>query len=167
MLDESLLDAPEALARADGYGLLRSAAGSGARVRTGLRSASDAGITQLRPDGRPRGVLVAGPGPVAPCVAGMLAALTNGAVPVTRLHPTGQLAAPGALRWPLPGWAGPLDLLLLVTPDGAEPGLAALVDQAYRRGCSVVAVAPAAAPLAEAVGETRGLCVPLAPAPFE
>ncbi|MFG3260571.1 SIS domain-containing protein [Streptomyces sp. NPDC048172] len=166
MLDESLLDAPEELARADAHGLLRGAAEAGARVRTGLRYAMEAGLTRLQPDGRPRGVLVAGPGPTTACVSETLAALSNGSVPVTLLRPTGRQAAPGALRWSLPGWAGPLDLVLLVTSDGAEPGLAALVDQAYRRGCTVVAVAPGQAPLADAIGETRGLAVPLAPGPY-
>ncbi|GAA2059421.1 SIS domain-containing protein [Streptomyces albiaxialis] len=167
MLDESLLDAPEELARADVHGLLRGAAEAGARVRAGLRLAMEAGLTRLQPDGRPRGVLVAGPGPTTACVSETLAALSNGSVPVTLLRPTGRLSAPGALRWTLPGWAGPLDLVLLVTHDGAEPGLAALVDQAYRRGCTVVAVTPGTAPLADAIGETRGLAVPLAPGPYE
>ncbi|MDJ1137802.1 SIS domain-containing protein [Streptomyces iconiensis] len=167
MLDESLLEAPEALARADARGLLRGAAGAGARVRTGLRHATEAGLDKLQPEGRPRAVLVAGPGPATACVSDLLGALANGAVPVTRLRPTGDLAAAGALRWSLPGWAGPVDLLLLVTPDGTEPGLAALVDQAYRRGCTVVAVAPSGAPLADAIGETRGLAVPLAPGPYD
>ncbi|MGP3976547.1 SIS domain-containing protein [Streptomyces sp. 8N114] len=167
MLDETLLDAPEALARADVRGLLRGAAQAGARVRTGLRQATEAGLDKLQPEGRPRALLVAGPGPATACVTDLLGALTNGAVPVTRLRPSGAHAATGALRWPLPGWAGPVDLLLLVTPDGTEPGLMALVDQAYRRGCTVVAVTPQGAPLAEALGETRGLAVPLAPGPYE
>ncbi|MGI5352770.1 SIS domain-containing protein [Streptomyces sp. CA-250714] len=167
MLDETLLDAPEALARADVRGLLRGAAQAGARVRTGLRHATEAGLDKLQPEGRPRALLVAGPGPATACVTDLLGALTNGAVPVTRLRPSGAHAATGALRWPLPGWAGPVDLLLLVTPDGTEPGLTALVDQAYRRGCTVVAVTPEGAPLADALGETRGLAVPLAPGPYD
>ncbi|MBO8190408.1 mannose-6-phosphate isomerase [Streptomyces oryzae] len=167
MLDETLLDAPEALARADVRGLLRGAAQAGARVRTGLRHATEAGLDKLQPEGRPRALLVAGPGPATSCVTDLLGALTNGAVPVTRLRPSGAHAATGALRWPLPGWAGPVDLLLLVTPDGTEPGLVSLVDQAYRRGCTVVAVTPEGAPLADALGETRGLAVPLAPGPYE
>ncbi|GAA2618457.1 SIS domain-containing protein [Streptomyces axinellae] len=165
MLDESLLDAPEALARADALGLLRGAAQAGARVRTALRQATEAGLGKLQPDGRPRALLVAGPGPATACIADVLGGLTNGALPVTRLRPSGALAASGALRWSLPGWAGPLDLLLLVTPDGTEPGLTALVEQAYRRGCTVVAVTPSGVPLAESIGETRGLAVPLAPGP--
>lgn len=165
MLDESLLDDPEGLARADSRGLLRGAAQAGARVRTGIRYATEAGLDALKPEGRPRAVLVAGPGPAAGCVAGLLGAFTNGAVPVTLLPATGELPGPGALRWSLPGWAGPLDLLLVATPDGAEPGLTPLVEQAYRRGCSVVAVTPPSAPLAGLVGETHGMAVPLAPAP--
>lgn len=166
MLDESLLDAPDALARADASGLLRSAAESGARVRTAVRQAADA-LGELRPDGRPRSVLVAGHGPVTACVADLLDALGNGTVTVNLLRPTGALPAPGALRWVLPGWAGPLDLLVLTSSDGDEPGLTALTDQAYRRGCTVVTVAPAGAPLAEAVTDTHGLAVALVPGPYD
>ncbi|GAA2455404.1 SIS domain-containing protein [Streptomyces macrosporus] len=165
MLDETLLDAPEALAGADTHGLLRGAAASGARVRTALRHAIEAGLTDLRPEGRPRAILVAGTGPAVSCVADLLGAFGNGAVPVTLLRPTGPLASPGALRWTLPGWAGPLDLLLLATPDGTEAGLTGLVEQAYRRGCTVVSVGPDEAPLTEATVQARGLAVPLAAAP--
>ncbi|UGY91757.1 SIS domain-containing protein [Streptomyces gobiensis] len=167
MLDESLLDDPEALARADRHGLLHGAAEAGARVRTASRYAHEAGLAELRPDGRPRALLVAGPGPVASCAADLLGAFSNGAVPVTLLDATGPSAAPAVLRWALPGWAGPLDLLLIVTPDGTEPGLSTLVEQAYRRGCTVVAVSPAKAPLAETVGQSRGMAVPVAEAPYE
>lgn len=51
MLDESLLDAPDALARADRRGLLRGAAEAGARVRTAARHAAEAGIGALAPVG--------------------------------------------------------------------------------------------------------------------
>ncbi|MEU0812378.1 SIS domain-containing protein [Streptomyces sp. NPDC005970] len=165
MLDESLLDAPEALARADTRGLLRGVAESGARVRTAARYAAEAGVADLKPDGRPRTVLVAGPGAAGSSTADLLGALSGNNCPVSLIAPTGVAPAPGALRWTLPGWAGPLDLLLLVTPDGAEPGLPPLVEQAYRRGCSIVAVAPAHSPLAAAVEQARGLMVPLAVGP--
>ncbi|WP_405742414.1 mannose-6-phosphate isomerase [Streptomyces sp. NBC_01525] len=167
MLDESLLDTPEALARADRYGLLRGVAESGARVRTAARGAAEAGIADLVPDGRPRAVLVAGPGPVAPCVADLFGALGGGSCPVIHIPPTGVDARPGALRWTLPGWCGPLDLVLIAGPDGSDPGLAELVEGAYRRGCSVVAVTPAGSPLAEAVGQARGLAVPLATTAYD
>lgn len=166
MLDESLLDAPDALARADRRGLLRGAAEAGARVRTAARHAAEAGIAGLNPEGRPRSVLVAGAGTAAAGVSDLIAALAGASAPVTRVHPTGVAAAAGALRWTLPGWAGSVDLLLVVTADGTEPGLSLLVEQAYRRGCSVVAVAPRQSPLGAAVDRAHGLVVPMATAPY-
>ncbi|MEV0787088.1 SIS domain-containing protein [Streptomyces sp. NPDC050423] len=165
MLDESLLDAPEALARADRRGLLRGAAEAGARVRTAARHATEAGIAALNPEGRPRAVLVAGSGTAASGVADLIAALAGASAPVTRIHPTGVAPAAGAMRWTLPGWAGSLDLLLIATADGSEPGLALVAEQAYRRGCTVVAVAPRQSPLREAVDGGHGLVVPMASAP--
>lgn len=167
MLDESLLDAPDALARADTRGLLRGAAESGARVRTAVRLAAEAGIGDLEPDGRPRAVLVAGPGAAGSCTAELLGALNGGNCPVSLIGPTGAAPVPGALRWTLPGWAGPLDLLLITTPDGSEPGLSRLTEQAYRRGCSIVAVAPGRSALTEAVVQARGLAVSLATAAYD
>ncbi|MDL2081830.1 SIS domain-containing protein [Streptomyces sp. GXMU-J15] len=167
MLDESLLDTPEALSEADRRGLLRGAAEAGARVRTAARHATEAGIPQLKPDGRPRAVLIAGPGAAAICVADLLGTLAGAGSPVTRLAPTGVAPAAGALRWELPGWAGSVDLLLIATPDGTEPGLSLLAEQAYRRGCTVVAVAPSRTPLAEALEAAHGLFVPMATAPYE
>jgi hypothetical protein len=165
MLDESLLDAPEALARADRRGLLRGAAEAGARVRTAARHAAEAGITELTPEGRPRAVLVAGSGTAAVGVADLIAALAGASAPVTRISPSGVAPAAGAMRWTLPGWAGSVDLLLIATADGTEPGLALLAEQAYRRGCTVVAVAPHRSPLREAVDGVNGLVVPMASAP--
>nr|WSZ96316.1 mannose-6-phosphate isomerase [Streptomyces sp. NBC_00857] len=167
MLDESLLDAPDALARADHLGLLRGAAEAGARVRTALRHTEEAGIGRLAPEGRPRAVLIAGSGAAATGVADLIGALAGAAAPVTRLRPTGVAPAAGALRWALPGWTGPVDLLLIATTEGSEPGLALLAEQAYRRGCTVVAVAPARSPLSEAVDGTHGLIVPMAMTPSE
>ncbi|MFF5364842.1 SIS domain-containing protein [Streptomyces scabiei] len=167
MLDESLLDTPDALSEADHRDLLRGAAEAGARVRTAIRLGVEAGIPELKPDGRPRALLVAGPGIASAGVADLLGALAGANCPLTRLHPTGVAPAPGALRWELPGWAGPVDLLLVATADGSEPGLSLLVDQAYRRGSTVVAVAPARTPVTEAVERAHGLFVPMATGPYE
>ncbi|MFJ6507187.1 SIS domain-containing protein [Streptomyces sp. NPDC091879] len=167
MLDESLFDDPDALARADRRALLRGAAEAGARVRTAVRHAAEAGISELKPDGRPRAVLIAGPGMAATGVAEFLGTLAGASCPVTRLTPQGVAPAAGALRWELPGWAGPVDLLLIATPDGSEPGLDLLIEQAYRRGCTVAAVAPAGSPLSGWVAGIHGLFVPMATAPYE
>ncbi|MFF0716044.1 SIS domain-containing protein [Streptomyces bauhiniae] len=167
MLDESLLDTPEGLAEADRRGLLRGAAEAGARVRTAARHAVEAGVGALQPDGRPRAVLIAGPGAAATHTADLLGTLAGPGSPVIRLEATGVAPAPGALRWELPGWAGSVDLLLIATPDGSEPSLGLLAEQAYRRGCSVVAVAPAGTPLAEAVAGAHGMFIPMATAPYD
>ncbi|MGV5034618.1 SIS domain-containing protein [Streptomyces sp. NRAIS4] len=167
MLDESLLDTPEGLAEADRRGLLRGAAEAGARVRTAALHAAEAGIGDLKPDGRPRAVLIAGPGAAATHTADLLGTLVGVGSPVVRLAPTGVAPAAGALRWELPGWTGSVDLLLIATPDGTEPSLSLLADQAYRRGCSLVAVAPPHTPLAEAVAGAHGLFVPMATAPYD
>ncbi|MFF7859164.1 SIS domain-containing protein [Streptomyces sp. NPDC007904] len=167
MLDESLLDSPQGLAEADHRALLRGAAEAGARVRTAARLAAEAGVHDLKPDGRPRAVLIAGPGAAATQTADLLGTLAGAGSPVTRLAPTGVASAAGALRWELPGWAGSVDLLLIASPDGTEPGLALLAEQAYRRGCTVVAVAPARTPLAETLGGSHGLFVPMSTAPYD
>jgi hypothetical protein len=161
MLDESLLDDPDALARADTRDLLLGVAGAGARVRMAARLADEAGIPALKPDGRPRSVLVAGPGPAtAATVADVLAALGAGTCPVIPLHPTGP--ASYDVHWTLPGWAGPLDLLLIASPAGTEAGLAALIEQAYRRGVTPAGVVPAKSPIAEALEQARGITIPYA-----
>ncbi|MET7290452.1 SIS domain-containing protein [Streptomyces sp. NPDC005573] len=167
MLDESLLDTPEGLAEADRRGLLRGAAEAGARVRTAARHAVETGVGNLEPDGRPRAVLIAGPGTAATHTADLIGSLAGPGSPVIRLAPTGVAPAAGALRWELPGWTGSVDLLLIATPDGTEPSLSLLAEQAYRRGCTVVAVAPAGTPLAEAVAGAHGLFVPMATSPYD
>ncbi|CAL9515706.1 hypothetical protein SUDANB171_03717 [Streptomyces sp. enrichment culture] len=170
MIDETLLDDSERLLRADTRGLLRGAATAGAQVRTAARAATEAGIDALRPEGRPGTILIAGTGPEVPLAADLLTALpgssrpeaAGGSAPLTVLPATGPLAAPGALRWTLPRWAGPMDLLLITSAEGTEAGLSLLVDAAYRRGCSIVSVTPAGSPLAEATAHRRNLTVPLA-----
>ncbi|WP_446034842.1 SIS domain-containing protein, partial [Streptomyces olivaceus] len=136
-------------------------------VRTAARHAAEAGVGNLKPDGRPRAVLIAGPGAAAMHAADLLGTLAGAGSPVIRLAPTGVAAAAGALRWELPGWAGSVDLLLIATPDGAEPGLSLLAEQAYRRGCTVVAVAPGRSPLSDAVSASHGLLIPMATAPYD
>ncbi|MBV6702444.1 mannose-6-phosphate isomerase [Kitasatospora aureofaciens] len=173
MLDDTLLDDPAALQRADRDRALLALAGSGARVRTALRLADAAGLDRLRPDGRPRVVLVAGHGS-ALTAGGILAALAGTSTLVTPLPPT-DAAAPRAdragappaftagLGWQLPGWAGPLDLLVVSSADGGEQGLIGLAEQAYARGCAIVVIAPVGSPLAEAALQVRALPLPFVP----
>jgi Bacterial phospho-glucose isomerase C-terminal SIS domain len=167
VLDEVLLDDPEALAGSDERGLLRALASAGARVRMAARLAEESGLAALRPDGRPRNILVAGRGPAAGA-ADLLSAVAGSACPVLALRPTqGAFSGRGIeARWTLPGWTGPLDLLLIADPDGRDPGLSELVEHAYQRGCTVVAVTEPESRLADAARQARGLVLPFAPVPY-
>ncbi|MGW6916979.1 SIS domain-containing protein [Kitasatospora sp. NPDC054939] len=172
MLDDTLLDDPAALQRADRDRALLALAGAGARVRTALRLADEA-VSGLRPEGRPRAVLVAGHGSVL-TAGGFLAALAGTGSLVTPLAPvdaapvprTDRGAAPAfaaGLGWQLPGWAGPLDLLAIGSVDGDEQGLISLAEQGYARGCPIVVTAPAGSRLAEAALQVRALPLPYVP----
>jgi hypothetical protein len=49
------------------------------------------------------------------------------------------------VAWPgpaLPGWAGGLDLVVVLAPDGSDRATAAAVAEAVRRGCQVVVACP-------------------------
>ncbi|MFI6445355.1 SIS domain-containing protein [Kitasatospora sp. NPDC050543] len=171
MLDDTLLDDPAALQRADRDHALLALAGAGARVRTALRLADAAGLAALRPDGRPRGVLVAGHGS-AVAAGEMLGALAGTGCLIATLPPTDANPVPRAGRdvrppaftaglvWQLPGWAGPLDLLVIASGDGGEQGLVTLAEQAYARGCAIAVIAPTGSRLAEAALQVRALPLP-------
>ena len=56
------------------------------------------------------------------------------------------------VAWPapaLPGWAGSLDLVVVLAPDGADTGAASAVAEAVRRGCQVVVACPPGSLVAE------------------
>ncbi|GAA3022023.1 SIS domain-containing protein [Kitasatospora albolonga] len=177
MIDDVLLDDPAALQRADRDHALLALAGAGARIRTALRLADEAGVAALRPDGRPRSLLVAGYGS-ALAVGPALAALAVESTQVLPLPPTDAEPAPrdrtvaappftAGLRWQLPGWVGPLDLLVIASADGHEEGLVGLAQQAYARGCTVVVIAPPESPLTEAAHQVRGLPLQYVPTAVE
>lgn len=174
MIDGPLLDDAAALERADAHrsGALLALASAGARVRTGLRAADEAGLAALRPEGRPRAVLIAAHGTAA-LAADVLALLGGNACPVHVLRPHAPTpdaepsrsdAYPVSLHWTLPGWVSPSDLLIAVSAHGGEAGLNTLVGRARSTGCTVVALAPADSPLSGAARQARGLPLPYLPA---
>jgi glucose/mannose-6-phosphate isomerase len=133
-----LLDDPAALLAADRGDLLRSLATAGAQVRRAVETSGEFGVDRLRGEDRPRAVLVA-PDPHAPYLSNLLMALAVDEAPV--------------LDWrdaSLPRWAGPADVLLVVSSDGRHPRLAELVSQADRRGLVIAVAAPIGSPVAAA-----------------
>jgi hypothetical protein len=134
--DESRLDDAAALERADGS--LRQLAEAGARVRREVANAAEATDEaverMLEQQSRPRAVIAAGPD------SRLLRAVLEPWCPVP------FVAWPGA---GLPGWAGSLDLVVVLAPDGADIGSAAAVAEAVRRGCQVVVACPPTSTVAD------------------
>lgn len=133
--DESRLDDERVLAGVDLA--LRALAESGARVRRDAHEAADAveeAVAAARAAERPRAVLAAGPD------SRLLRAVLEPWCPVP------------FVAWPapaLPGWAGPMDLVVVLAPDGGDVGSASAVAEAVRRGCQVVVACPLGSLVAE------------------
>ena len=133
--DESRLDDEAALEAAGGP--LRSLAESGARVRREAEEAADGVATAVataRDAARPRAIVAAGPD------SRLLRAVLEPWCPVP------FVAWPGPA---LPGWAGGLDLVVVLAPDGSDRATAGAVAEAVRRGCQVVVASPAGSLVAE------------------
>lgn len=147
ILDEALLDDQDGIARADTAQTLRALAGAGAQVRRAVHAAREALPAAIAPRDRPRSVILSAPayGPLGHALRAVIGA--DAALPVI-------LGAGGTL----PGWAGPMDLVL-TAGRGDEPGLIDLAGQAYRRGCQTVAATPGGSALDAAVQQSRGVVV--------
>lgn len=133
--DESRLDDPVALGAVDLR--LRTLAEGGARVRREAALAAEAveiAVGRGKELSRPRAVIAAGPD------SRLLRAVLEPWCPVP------FVAWPGPA---LPGWAGSLDLVVVLAPDGGDPGTASAVAEAARRGCQLVVACPAESLVAE------------------
>src|SRR5215218_1269250 len=133
--DESRLDDEAALASADAR--LRELAEAGARVRREAVEAADgvaAAVATARDAAPPRAIVAAGPD------SRLLRAVLEPWCPVP------FVAWPGPA---LPGWAGGLDLVVVLAPQGADAGSASAVAEAVRRGCRVVVASPPGSLVAE------------------
>ncbi|WP_432477008.1 SIS domain-containing protein [Nocardioides sp. GXQ0305] len=135
--DESRLDDEEVWQRADLR--LRTLAESGARVRRETTEAAEAielAVGRAAEQQRPRAVIAAGPD------SRLLRAVLEPWCPVP------------FVAWPgpsLPGWAGGLDLVVVLAPDGGHSSASA-VAEAVRRGCQVVVACPPTSMVADHAG---------------
>jgi hypothetical protein len=136
--DDSRLDDPVALAAADH--LLRRLAGAGARVRAEI-DASAPVLEKLGTDGfRPRAVVAAGRD------ARLVRAVLEPVCPV----PFVAWPGPG-----LPGWAGALDLVVVLGGMDPDPGSVSAASEAVRRGCGLMVACPEDSPIAQASAASR------------
>jgi glucose/mannose-6-phosphate isomerase len=146
--DESVLDDLSALEERDPGGMLRAVASAGAQVREAMLRLDDDALGAVVADGRPRGLVFTGMGGSG--IAGdVVAAVTGTSCPVPVTISRG---------YRLPGWVGPLDLVIAVSGSGETEETLAATDEALRRGARVVTVAKAGSSLA---GRAAGRAVQL------
>jgi hypothetical protein len=145
--DESRIDSDEALAALDSRQTLRGLATAGAQVREAVDLSAEGSIERVGGGERPRSVLVASLGGSA-VVCDVLELLAEPGSPV-----------PVSVRRnvPLPGWVGPLDLVIAVSLSGRAPGPLALAAEAARRGASLLTVGAVDSPLADVAAQARGV----------
>lgn len=120
--DDGLLEDQDLLRRADP--LLRPLAEAGARVRREWAGAADV-VAGMQAEGRSRAFIVVG------SEARLIRAMLEPVCPVP------------FVAWPwagLPGWVGPLDVVLVLGVD--SPAAIAALAEAVRRGCQVVLSCP-------------------------
>lgn len=140
--DDSL-DDREALARIDP--VLREIAGWGAQVRMAGAAAEPVLAELSDVSDRPRAVVAGGPD------GRLFRAVLEPVCPVP------------FVAWPhagLPGWAGPLDLVVVVCAEGIGPDEISAVSEARRRGCALLVAAPAGSPLQDAAGTRSTIFLP-------
>lgn len=140
--DDSRLDDPGALAAFDPQ--LRHLAGAGARLRVEASTAEEP-LSLLDVSSRPRAVIALGP------EARLLRAVLEPVAPVP------------FVAWPragLPGWVGPLDVVVVLAPGQHDEAVRAAVHEAERRGSQLILACPPRSPLTELVGR-RSTVLPM------
>ncbi|HEX6196273.1 MAG TPA: SIS domain-containing protein [Jiangellaceae bacterium] len=132
MFFDGALDDPAELETIDPA--LREIALWGSEVRR-ADAAADAVLAEMRDHDRPRAVVAGG---------------ADGRLFRAVLEP---ICPVPFVAWPhpgLPGWAGPLDLVVIMSAAGDEEDLLSAVAEAVRRGCSLLVAAPEGSAVAEA-----------------
>ena len=149
--DDSVLDDPSKLSAGDPAGMLVATATAGAQVREAVLHTGEVDLSAVAADGRPRSMVVVGMGGSG-IAADVLVAVGGGACPV-------PLVAQKGYR--LPGWVGPMDLVVAVSCSGRTEETLAVTDEALRRGCRLVTVGQSGSPLAERAVGGRALHLPV------
>ncbi|HQR79193.1 MAG TPA: SIS domain-containing protein [Actinomycetota bacterium] len=146
-LDDTLLDEPGELVAIDSRRMLASTAAAGAAVRAALDADSAELLAPLIEQGRPRSLCVVGAGGSS-APGEVLAAVAGRGSPV----PVFAMGGPS-----LPGWVGPMDLVVAVSASGRTPEILTFVREAQRRGSSVLGIGAAHSPLQEVCTSARGV----------
>ncbi len=148
VFDDARLDDEAALATADE--VLRALAEAGSRVRREAGAAEEAiaaAVGEADGEARPRAIVAAGPD------SRLLRAVLEPSCPV----PFVAWPGPG-----LPGWAGSLDLVVVLAPEGSDTGSASAVAEAVRRGCQLVVACPPSSLVADHAAGRHSTVLPTA-----
>lgn len=146
-LDDTLLDEPEQLIALDSARMLASTASAGAAIRQALATESEQILEPLIAQGRPRALVVVGAGGSS-APGEVLAAVAGRGSPV----PVFALGGPT-----LPGWVGPMDMVVAVSASGHTAETLSFVTEAQRRGSSVLGIGSADSPLQDICATARGV----------
>ena len=144
MFVDAALDDPAALESIDPA--LREVAGWGAEVRR-VDAAVAGALAELSAQDRPRAVIAGG---------------ADGRLFRAVLEPVCPVPF---VAWPhpgLPGWAGPIDLVVMMSVDESDNDALMLVAEAVRRGCSLLVAAPPDSALAKAAAGRSTTLLPAA-----
>ncbi|GAA1480912.1 TobH protein [Gordonia sinesedis] len=135
------LDDAAELVAADSEGLLHSVALAGAQVRSTAEAIREGALDRLA-DLRPRSVVIlCGASATARAAADLMTTILASRIDVPLVVTTG-----------LPGWIGPLDVVVIAGDDGGDLTLADGAARALRRRAEVVTATPAEGPLRDALG---------------
>jgi glucose/mannose-6-phosphate isomerase len=150
-VDDSVLDDRDALELLDAGEMLRAVATAGAQVRESLVHVEAATLAPVVEDGRPRAVVVTGMGGSG-IVADVTAAVAGRTCPVPVVPHRGHR---------LPGWVGPMDLVVAVSCSGETEETLSALEEAQRRGARVLTVGAAGSTLATRSEEARAVHLPV------
>ncbi len=144
--DDVALDDLDALSAVDASDMLRATADAGAQVRRALAATDPDVLRGVADDGRPRSVVVTGMGGSG--ISGdVLAAVCGLGAPVPISTVRGYV---------LPGWVGPLDLVIAVSCSGRTEETLSVAAQAVQRGARLVGVGSVGSPLHDLVLSASG-----------
>ncbi len=130
MIDDLLLDDIEGMAAADPANMLAAVASSGAQMREAVSIIDRNLLAEIARGGQPRNVVVAGMGGSG--VGGqVLKAVLGVSAPVPVVQ---------AQSYSLPGWVGPLDVVVCVSCTGTTEETLNLATEAGRRGSRVITI---------------------------
>lgn len=137
MIDDLLLDDMARMSTLDASDMLPAVASSGAQMREALTKINRADLAEVAKGDQPRNVVFAGLGGSG--VGGqVLRAVLGQSVPVPiHLEQTHSL----------PGWVGPMDVVIAVSCSGATEETLSMTAEAGRRGARVITISAAGSAL--------------------